>query len=68
MTKHTNPEPAWVGMDVDAQLARYAEEDGRGKALAPGASDPSGPPRRRGLRSALPNLGRGSVPRFRLTA
>lgn len=69
MTEHTNPEPLWFGMDVDAELARYRKEDHRranAQALAAPSSKRS--PRRRGLRAALPALGRSAVPRPPLVA
>jgi hypothetical protein len=69
MTEHTNLEPLWVGMDVDAELARYAEEDRRreqAEALAAPGSKRS--PRRRSLRATLPSLERGGLPRTPLAA
>ena len=57
MTEFHN-EPLWVGMDVDAELARYAEEDRRrseAKAVTPPSS--RRPLQRRGLRAAIPVLG-----------
>ena len=57
MTEHTNQEVPWVGMDVDAELARYAEEDRpREQAETLAASTPKRSPRRRGLRVSLPTL------------
>lgn len=68
MTEHNN-EPLWVGMDVDAELARYAEEDRR-RAEAEALAPP--PPRRsllgRALHTDFPAMGRGGVPRFPLSA
>ena len=59
MTEYNN-EPLWVGMDVDAELARYAEGD-RQRALAEEATPPKPKrsPRRRGLRASLSQLGKG---------
>jgi hypothetical protein len=69
MTKFNSNEPLWVGMDVDAELARYAEEDLRhGEDGAVGAPRPSRPSRRSGLRAALPSLGKGGIPQFRLAS
>lgn len=69
MNEHTNREPLWVGMDVDAALARYAEEDRRRiEAGALAASGPKRSPRRSGLRVALPSLGRGGMPPAPLAA
>lgn len=57
MVKHTNPEIPWVGMDVDAELARYAAQDTRCEQNEPHvAQTPKRSPRRRGLRVALPTL------------
>jgi len=68
MTEHPY-EPLWVGMDVDAELARYAEEDRR-RAEAEALADPNPKrsPRRRGLRPALPSLSQGAVPQSPLAA
>jgi hypothetical protein len=66
MTEHHN-EPLWVGMDVDAELARYEAEDRR-RAEAEAAPSPKRPLRRRSLRAALPTLGKGGTPRFPLAA
>jgi len=61
MTEHNN-EPLWVGMDVDAELSRYAaEEEPRAETLAPAASGPNRPALRRSLRAALPALGKGGA-------
>jgi hypothetical protein len=69
MNEHTNLEPLWVGMDVDAELARYAEEDRRREeAEALTATSPERSPHRRSLRTALPSLGRGGAPRSPLAA
>jgi hypothetical protein len=69
MTEFNSNEPLWVGMDVDAELARYAEEDlCHGEAEAVGAPRPSRPSRRSGLRAALPMLGKGGIPRLRPAA
>jgi hypothetical protein len=69
MTEHTNLEPLWVGMDVDAELARYAEEDRRSEqAESLAAPSPQRSPRRRGLRAALPSLRSGAVPQSPLAA
>ncbi|HEX7244085.1 MAG TPA: hypothetical protein VF245_00795 [Solirubrobacterales bacterium] len=68
MTEFNN-EPLWVGMDVDAVLARYAEEDRRrAEDEAVAASPRRRPSRRRDLGIALPTLGRGGVPRIPLAA
>jgi len=66
MTKH-NIEPLWVGMDVDAELARCKAED-RHRAEAESAPSPKRSPRRRNLRAALPSLGKGATPRVPLAA
>lgn len=53
-------EPLWVGMDVDAELARLEEED----RVARAEQEKPAPSRRRrprGLRAALPAMGRGGV-------
>ncbi|MBS1860432.1 MAG: hypothetical protein JSS68_01850 [Actinobacteria bacterium] len=62
MTEHTNPEPLWFGMDVDAELARYAEEDRAREVTDTPQTDPRRLPRRRGLRAPLFSLGRGAPP------
>ncbi|MBS1895498.1 MAG: hypothetical protein JST59_29715 [Actinobacteria bacterium] len=62
MTENTNPEPLWFGMDVDAELARYAEEDRHREEPDASDADPRRFPRRRGLRAALSSLGRGAPP------
>jgi hypothetical protein len=57
MTEHTNHEVPWVGMDVDAELARYAEEDRRREQPEPPAAPtPKRSSQRRGLRVSLPTL------------
>ena len=66
-------EPLWVGMDIDAEHARYMEEDRlRDEALAVAAGAPSqapkGSPLGRALRAAVPAMGRGGVPRLPLSA
>lgn len=66
MTEHHN-EPLWVGMDVDAELARYATEDRR-RAEAAAAPAPRPQPRRRSLRAALPTLAKGIAPQSPLAA
>ncbi len=66
MTEH-HIEPLWVGMDVDAELARYEAED-RGRAEDFVAPSPRRSPRRRTLRAALPSLGKGAAPRAPLAA
>lgn len=69
MTEHTNREPLWFGMDVDAELARYREEDRRrAEAEAVRATGPERSSRRLGLRAAFPLSGRGGVPQVPLTA
>jgi hypothetical protein len=65
MNEHTNPEPLWVGMDVDAELARYRDED-RALKAPPAVSRPAHRHGRGRLRSALGSLGRGPVPPPRL--
>ncbi len=69
MTEQTNLEPLWVGMDIDAELARYAEED-RCREEAEMLTAPSPKPslRRRGLRAALPSLRSGALPQAPLVA
>lgn len=62
MTEHTNPEPLWFGMDVDAELARDAQEDRHREEAHAADPDPRRGPRRRGLRAALSSLGRGAPP------
>ncbi|HVX34024.1 MAG TPA: hypothetical protein VHA80_12870 [Solirubrobacterales bacterium] len=62
-------EPLWVGMDVDAELARLAEEDRRRDGAGPSA--PRGARRSRAarvLRAASSAIGRGAMPRFPLQA
>ena len=66
MIEHHN-EPLWVGMDVDAELARYAVEDRR-PAEDDAAPTPKRPSRRLSLRAALPTLGKGGTPRVPLAA
>jgi hypothetical protein len=66
MTEH-HIEPLWVGMDVDAELARYEAEDRR-RAEADAAPSPKRSPRRRSLRAALPTPGKGGTPRVPLAA
>lgn len=66
MTEH-HIEPLWVGMDVDAELARYEAEDRR-RAEAEAAPSPKRSPRRRSLRAALPTLGKGAAPQVPLAA
>jgi hypothetical protein len=66
MTEH-HIEPLWVGMDVDAELARYEAEDRR-RAEAEAAPSAKRSPRRRGLRAALPTLGKGAARRVPLAA
>ena len=68
MTEHHN-EPLWVGMDVDAELARYEAEDQR-RAEPEAAAVPSQKrrPRRPSLRAALPTLGKGVAPQLPLAA
>ncbi len=69
MTEFNSNEPLWVGMDVDAELARYAEEDRRRAGTeAAASSSPKRSSRRRSLRAAIPTLGKGGVPRFPLAA
>lgn len=68
MTEHQD-EPVWVGMDVDAELARHAEEDRRRAAGEPPATPAARRSRpARGLRAAFSALGRGAVPRPPLRA
>lgn len=62
-------EPLYVGMDVDAALARYEEEDRRrADAAAAKPPTPKRTPTRRGLRAAIPGLGKGAVPPSPLAA
>ena len=68
MTEFNSNEPLWVGMDIDAELARYAEEDRRRAAETVTPSSPKRPSRRRSLRAAIPALGKGGAPRFPLAA
>jgi len=68
MTKFNSNEPLWVGMDVDAELARYVEEDRRrseSETVAPGSRRSL---RQRGLRVAIPTLGKSAAPRFPIAA
>lgn len=68
MSEH-NIKPLWVGMDVDAELARYEAQDRRrAEVAAPASPGPQRPSRRRGLRAAIPTLGKGGLPRVPLTA
>jgi len=68
MTEYHN-EPLWVGMDVDAELARYTAEEERSEgAIASPSATPKRPPRRRSLRVALPALAKGGSPRRPLAA
>jgi hypothetical protein len=63
-----NSEPLWVGMDVDAELARYAAQDrshGRTEATPPA---PKRSRLRRALRAAVPSSARGGSPRYPLAA
>jgi len=66
MTEH-HIEPLWVGMDVDAELARYEAEDRR-RAEDARESISRRSPRRRTLRATLPSLGKGAAPRVPLAA
>jgi hypothetical protein len=62
-------EPLWVGIDVDAELARYAEEDRRRALSAEAIPPPNRRYRRRGLSAALPRLAKGgSLPQSPLAA
>jgi hypothetical protein len=64
-----NDEPLWVGMDVEAELARCAEEDRRREEAETVTPPPSKRSQlRQGMRAAIPSLGRGGVPRFPLAA
>jgi hypothetical protein len=66
MTEINSTEPLWVGMDVDAELARYAEEDRLRAESGTVAPSPKRAPRRGGLRTAIPTLGKGAAPQFPL--
>jgi len=61
-------EPLWFGMDVDAELARLNEEDRRCADVETTAAEPRRTTRRRGLRVALPAMGKGVAARLALTA
>lgn len=69
MNEIDNTEPVWVGMDVDAELARYAEENRlRAEAEATTTPAPRRSSPRRSLRAAIPTLGKRRAPRFPLAA
>lgn len=59
MTESNSTEPLWVGMDVDAELVRYAEEDRTRVADLVPAPSPKRLSLRPSLRAALPTLGKG---------
>jgi hypothetical protein len=62
-------EPLWVGMDVDAELARLAQEDRPCDGTGPSAPREVRRSRAgKALRAASSAIGRGAVPRFPLQA
>lgn len=68
MTDHSH-EPVWVGMDVDAELARYAAQDRRPEEVRTSMSSRSKrSPLGRTLRAAVPSLEGGGASRSPLAA
>ena len=67
MTEFNGTEPLWVGMDVDAELARLKMEPATQPATGEEISRPKRPRRPRALR-VIPAIGAGPAERLPLTA